>query len=1154
MPRTATSLAVFTLFAASLSAQIAGTGAIQGTVSDPSGAVVPIAIVVATNIATGAKTTRQTTSAGLYVLSPLPAGEYSVAVSATGFQSFVQERLMVDALNTVGLNVTLKIGASSEQVTVSDTPPLLDTQDARLGNTMRNDVYTNLPLAMGVGGIGAGPRNPGAFIYLMPGVTDANRWGQINGGQSFSKEVYVEGVAMTDTVQQGEGRYMGLGLSIEAVDQFQIETSGQSVEFNGMGAENYVLKSGANQFHGSAFEYFRNTHLDARGFFDKVKATEHQNEFGASLGGPIRRNRAFFFGTYDGYRYRTITPTVITSIPTLAERGGDFSALPSSQTIYDPASTTTVGAVTSRTPLGGNLIPANRISAASKFFQAGLPAPTNSALQNNFIGNLPIGYNTYSAMGKVDVNLTPVHRFYVMYSHGKRDQSGPYREGPANAPMPLPYADTRIVEEIPTVARASETWTIKPTLLNQLSFGFSRLAVPITNATIDGSWPLKAGIKGLPPGEADSSFPEVSFAGPNAPVQWRGTNSRAFQDLENNFILQENLQWVRGRHSAKFGFQHQRLQVNEKSRSYGSIFVASFSNNQTAGFSPTGALLTTTGNSYASYLLGALNAPTITEDNVVENGGRFRNYSWWASDDFKVTPRLTLNIGLRYDIMKPYVEAADRFSFLNPNLPNAAASGRLGALMFGGNILPGGSCHCATPVNTYFGALGPRFGLAWNVFNRTVIRAAYGMMYSRRGAVGGRGGARTGTDLLGFSANPGFANSDGFTPAFYWDNGVPAYQRPPILDPTLNTGNTTDRPTAGSITFGNPDSKPPRYQNWNFSIQQALSNTMTLTVAYTGNNGKYEDGGGRSIWTNQMDPKYLVLGSLLTAQATAANIAAAQAIVPGVSLPFANFRGTISQMLRPFPQYSGLADPFGNIGQSNYNALQVTFAKRLAGGVTFNANYTLSKNFSDFNGGRSAYYWKDAKSLTATDQTHVFNALVVYELPFTKSPNRVARTLAGGWRLSSITRVYSGFPLGSIGASCNLPNAGGCQASYNASFSGPVRINGDWGSGDLTGSNAPAFLDKNAFVNPAAYTYGNTPIIGVFGLRAPHAFNEDLSLKRVFKVAEKARLMVQWDAFNAFNNVRFAAPNINTTSTAFGKITSQANSPRLMQLSARVEF
>ena len=335
---------------------------------------------------------------------------------------------------------------------------------------------------------------------------------------------------------------------------------------------------------------------------------------------------------------------------------------------------------------------------------------------------------------------------------------------------------------------------------------------------------------------------------------------------------------------------------------------------------------------------------------------------------------------------------------------------------------------------------------------------------------------------------------------------------------------------------------------------------MTLTVAYTGNNGKYLDGGGRSIWTNQMDPEYLALGSLLTAQATPANIAAAQAIIPGIGLPFSNFRGTISQMLRPFPQYSGVTDIWGNIGQSNYNALQTLLGSRLSHGLTFNVNYTFSKNLSDTNGGRSAYAWQNAKSLTTTDQTHVFNALVVYELPFGEGKpigvsNAVTRAIVSGWRISGITRAYSGFPLGTIAATCNLPNAGGCQAIYNRSFTGPVRINGDWGSGDLTGPNPPAFLDRNAFANPAAYTYGDTPLTGVYGLRAPHAINQDLSLKRTFAIRESMRFQLQWDAFNAFNYVRFAAPSVNLASTTgFGKITGQANSPRIMQLSARFEF
>jgi Carboxypeptidase regulatory-like domain len=258
-------------------AQIGATGSIQGIISDATGAVIPGASVIATNVATGVKTTRQSTATGLYVLSPLPPGQYTVSVSAKGFQTLIQEKVVVDALSTVGLNLTLQVGATTETITVEAAPPLLNTADARLGNTMRNELYTALPLSMGLSGIGAGPRNPAAFIYLLPGVQEGNRWGMINGAQGFSKDVFVEGVPITDAIQQGEGRSINLGFSVEAIEQFQVETSGTGVEFNGQGSENYVIKSGTNQFHGSIFEYFRNTVLDARSFFSPTRPKENQN-------------------------------------------------------------------------------------------------------------------------------------------------------------------------------------------------------------------------------------------------------------------------------------------------------------------------------------------------------------------------------------------------------------------------------------------------------------------------------------------------------------------------------------------------------------------------------------------------------------------------------------------------------------------------------------------------------------------------------------------------------------------------------------------------------------------------------------------------------------------------------------------------------------
>ena len=237
--------------------------------------MIPGASVTATNVATGVKTERQTTEAGLYVIAPLPPGEYTVTASIAGFKPIVQEKVIVDALSTVTVNLSLQVGAVTETVTVNEAPTPLNTSDSRLGVTIRNELYTNLPLAMGTAvagsGIGQGPRNPGAFIFLLPGVSEGNRWGTINGAQGFSKDVFIEGVPITDPIQQGEGRTISLGVSVEAVEQFQVETSGTGVEFNGQGSENYAIKSGTNQFHGTVFEHLRNTVLDARGFFPSVR-------------------------------------------------------------------------------------------------------------------------------------------------------------------------------------------------------------------------------------------------------------------------------------------------------------------------------------------------------------------------------------------------------------------------------------------------------------------------------------------------------------------------------------------------------------------------------------------------------------------------------------------------------------------------------------------------------------------------------------------------------------------------------------------------------------------------------------------------------------------------------------------------------------------
>lgn len=389
--------------------QVAGSGTIQGTVADPSGAVVSGATVVAKNVETGVQTSRKTTDAGFFVLSPLHPGEYAVTITAQGFQTLTQQHMIVVALGTLGLNPTLQLGTSSQSIVVADAPPLLHTDDATLGSSMENAVYAALPLAMN--GV---PRDPSQFVGLVPGVNNASTQAAgpstaaFNGGQTFQNEVYLEGMPLTSAGTQGDTRYLAFAVSVDAVEQFQVETNGAKAQYEGQGVENFVLKSGTNAFHGAAFEYFRNTVLDARGFFPANRPADHQNEFGGLIGGPIKKNKLFFFTNYDGYRYSSGSVPNLQSIPTLAQRTGDFSGLPA--VIYDPATQTCAGAICTRSPFPGNIIPTNRISPISQSFASYLPNPTNSNIQNNYLSSLPVQLSTWNMTGKVDTNLSDKNR------------------------------------------------------------------------------------------------------------------------------------------------------------------------------------------------------------------------------------------------------------------------------------------------------------------------------------------------------------------------------------------------------------------------------------------------------------------------------------------------------------------------------------------------------------------------------------------------------------------------------------------------------------------------------------------------------------------------------------------------------------------------
>jgi hypothetical protein len=1176
VPRLATAvLAIAGLLPFSLTAQIGGNGSIEGVVTDPTGATVPGATVEATQITTGVKSVRQTTGVGYYVIASMPPGEYSLKITASGFETLLQQHVIVDALGTTAVNVTMRVGAASEQVTVSDTPPALNTADASMSQTIRNDVYTALPLTMGTGGATANaPRDPTSFVQYLPGVTGygSNTAGSVNGGTGSSEEVYIDGLAATSAVLQGEVRYLALGVSIEAVDQFQLQSAGASVQFAGQGSTNYVIKSGTNQFHGLAYENLRNYDLDARGFFPSIKPVNKQNEFGGSIGGPIRKNKLFFFGTYTGYRtIAATTPTLIT-IPTMLERTGNFSEFP--QIIYDPASTNCVGTACTRTPFPGNTIPQSEISKPSAFFESFLPAPTSAGIANNYLTTVETGFEVNNTTEKIDYVLNDKHRLSGYFTIGKRQPTTLYRNGN----MPLPYTPTRQVLETMSAANIKEAWVVGPNLLNEFTYGITRFNVPIQDTTMipncgDGGggeaagidqycnkWMAAAGVGGLPIGEASQSFPYMSFGGNNAPYSWRNGNSQAFNEVQNNYTIQDNLQWTHGRHSIVFGAQMQWLQANEEPNSYLTGSTFSFASAETSGFAAGSSTpQSTNGNSYASYLLGALDSSSVTQQANLDYGARFKGFSWWLQDNIKVNSRLTVNLGIRQELATPWVEVDNRMSWLNPTLPNSAIGGYAGALQFAG--YGPDSCQCRNNMSIYLKNFQPRVGLAYSINSKTVFRAGYTLNSIRYGAVGGNE-AKEGTGVLGFAANPTVATlNGGVTPAFYWQNGFPAFQAPPFYNPTLNTGNYAGAGgatvQAGSVTYGDPilGVQPPHFINWNISLQRQLPSGVTLDVAYAASEGHHLSGGAQGFWSDQMNPKYLALGNLLNSNATPANIASADAIVPGIALPYANYAGTISQMLRSFPQFSGVSAVWSDVGNTSYQSMQITAKKPFSHGLNASFNLTWAKELDDL----STYSgYVDDKS-QGTNPAVTLNALVVYQLPFGKgkdflaNSNKIVSGIVSGWQLSGITTWHSGSGLGSIGGSCTLPNAGSCYASYAAGFSGDVQM-APYGTGNLVGGTTATYLNAAAFVNPAPYTYGNTPRTFAYGLRGPTFFNQNLSLRRQFAVWERVKLTLQADSINPFNNVEFSNPATSISSSTFGKITSQANTPRDLQFSARLTF
>ena len=804
-----------------LIAQTAGEGAIAGTVTDSSGAAIPNALVTATNNATGVSAKRTTTSAGVFTITPLLPGTYTVEVSAAGFRGFKQENLVVNALNTANLNPVLPVGGTTDTVTVTTSPPALDTDNAILGTVIENKTYSNLPLLMST--VTFAQRDPTAFASLTTGTqasTSSLRPAIVGGMGNNLQILYLDGVPAETVNQQGDTRLVGLNVSVDAVDQFQVITSIPPVEYAGAGALNFTVKSGGNQFHGQVSDYVRNTVLDAWSFTNKWvpklgstlaqciastnrslcqnKPYEHQNEFSASVGGrvPLTHNKLFFFVAYDLYHGNgpgAGSPAFYT-VPTTLMRQGDFTELNGGvgnggQTgtgssnpgiIYDPRTNSCVGSVCTRQPfqtlkngvLTNNVIPAANISPIAKAMQQFLPAPSDpTTVTNNYIGTRIAGNDNHLTDYRVDYDLTPNHRISTVGAIGVNHFLNNY-----GAPfLPLPYTGGDLASVYPKQFDIEDAFTFGPRLVNQFKYGYTRFYMDIRDNT-DGIKQYQADTLGItnlptPTGQATTDFPAVTFAATSgitpSITNWRpGASGATTITAPATFSIIDNVSWSKGSHAMTFGGTFLFMQVKNAgpvgptgllTLPYNAITTASYAANSSALAS---AQSSTAGGgySYASFLIGAVGgSPTIALQPLVPQvDSRYKAFAPYVSDTWKVNSRLTVDMGLRWDYMQPYHELKNHFTFMNPNLTNPSTN-TPGALQFAGNGSSPAFCNCKTPVRTDWKNFSPRLGIAYSVNPTLVIRAGAAVLYSFGGGTGG--GRTAGGGGLGAGQSLGYSTT-----------------------------------------------------------------------------------------------------------------------------------------------------------------------------------------------------------------------------------------------------------------------------------------------------------------------------------------------------------------------------------------------------------
>lgn len=1158
------SLLACVLVTAALNAQTTN-GSVQGTIVDPTGSAIGGATVTARNLDTGLTISSKTTDAGIYSLPSLPPGNYSVTVEAQGLKKYERLGVTVSIGSTISIDIQMQMGAVTESVTVSADAAQLETATSDIGATVENSLVANLPLE-----VSGTIRNPVQFITLIPGFVGgvANDPGsnssddfKVNGGQEGGTDVLVDGVSISLVSPNTQ---WNKGVSTEAVQEFKVLQSNFSPEYgeSGDGIVSLSMKSGTNQFHFSVYDFLRNRALDANSWVNNTtnqkKSVDTQNDFGFTVGGPAYfphlyhgRNKTFFFFDYEGFRFHTGGSSV-TSLPPEAFRAGDFSALLPTTQLFDP---------TTHLAIPGNILqndPNFTESAVMKKVFALLP-PTNGGLTNNVI-NRSLSSTTANLWDlKIDHTISDKQRLSFGFDYDNTKTGGTSSLGPifgSGLPQNTRYA------------RFSHDYIFTPSVFNHFLFGFSRrYRAEIANSLGQG-FPATIGLSGV----QNTTFPCIKFTGD--PYQEALNNCGDSEFADNVYQANDSVSWVKGKHNFKFGGEVRMLQFNVRRLTTASGEF-DFNAAETANASGLG------GEPVASSLFGLVNTSTLNYGGY--SGVRYKNYSFYGQDSYKLTSRFTVNYGLRYDLDIPATEAQNRFSAVDPALPNPGAGNILGAYTYFGTGT--GRNGKQRPQDIYHKSFGPRLGFAYSINDKTVLRGGYGIFYEPL-----KEGSFADQDSLGFFNRQTISPTNGGP--IQIDNPIPHIF--PASGPFTPDGQNGSN---GVILVPRNSGRPADIQSWNLDIQRQITNNLIVSVAYVGSKGTHLP--ALNVIPNQVNPKFLALGSDLTMNSTClATNTCPNAIAAGITLPYPTFTGNINQLLRPFSQYGDFNQEDNSFtpdrsGNSTYHAMQVGVEKRFAQGLSFLVSYSVSKNITDADSagpgvsgfigtnsfiGQNSYDRKAEKALSQLDTPQSLVASFFYELPAGHgkpylNQGGVVDRVVGGWYLAGVASYKSGNPTavyGPCGGTAGDVLFGGCH------FTGIARVNVVSGVRQTNaGSNFnPA---STPFFNPAAFTAAGPLTFGNEGrsLGQARTFggrNEDFTLGKKTRIfGERATIDFKAEFFNIFNRHIFQAPGgfnsgVNTPfvpvggagcpgplACGFGAITN-ASGPRTIQFGLKIAY